>query len=269
MKKLLKGITAIGLAAGLIFSAVLPVSAASIETGARGAQVTYVQKALKELSLYDYDEITGFYGPVTEAGVAAFQKANGLEASGIVDDATMNALKAQVPPTEAGVLNLDGKTVGALNWYSDAQYIFAKETTALVTDVETGKSWYMMRTFGHHHADVEPLTQEDADIIKEVWGGKWSWTRRAVVVEVGDYVLAASMVAVPHAGRDDKPALAVVSNLSGGYGTGQNLDAVKGNGIDGVMCIHFQGSKIHGTNVVDKQHQNAVSKAAEYLDSLK
>ena len=36
-----------------------------------------------------------------------------------------------------------------------------------------------------------------------------------------------------HAGVDSKPANVYVNNRSGGYGYGQNLDAVKGNGADG------------------------------------
>jgi len=131
--------------------------------------------------------------------------------------------------------------------------------------VDTGKSFYLRRTFGHNHADVEPLTKEDAAIIKEIWGGKWNWERRAVVVETGGYVLAGSMTAFPHAGRDDKPAVLVCDNLSGGYGRGQNLDAVKGNGVDGHMDIHFLNSLTHETNVMQKVHQDAVAKAAKYI----
>lgn len=153
-------------------------------------------------------------------------------------------------------------TVGAvvLDWWSEAQYIFPRGSVARVTDVYTGKSFNIKRTYGTNHADCEALTSSDSQIIKGIWGG-WSWVRRPVVVQVNGKRIAASMAAMPHAGLDKYPALQVVNNRSGGYGTGQNLDAVKGNGMDGHFDVHFLNSRTHGTNRVDPQHQAAIKKA--------
>lgn len=159
---------------------------------------------------------------------------------------------------------IEYEVLGAADWFSTAQYILKRGDTALITDVETGRSFYIVRTYGTNHADVEPLTQEDADAIWQIWGG-WSWTRRAVTVTVDNVVMAASMAAMPHAGLDSQPANAYVSGRSGGYGYGQNLDAIKGNGVDGHMDLHFSGSRTHTSNRVNSDHQNMVLVASSFI----
>jgi len=157
--------------------------------------------------------------------------------------------------------------MGALDWFSEVQYLFPRDSDATVIDIDTGKSFRIRRTFGRHHADIEPLTKEDSRIIKEVWGGTWNWQRRAVIVkpDVGGHVIAGSMTGYPHAGLDRYPALINVDNRSGGFGTGQNLDVIKGNGVDGHFDIHFLNSRTHGTNVMQQEHQNVVQRAAVYI----
>jgi hypothetical protein len=136
-----------------------------------------------------------------------------------------------------------------------------------VTDVLTGRSFEVKRTYGSNHADVEPLTKGDTEIIKDIWGG-FTWERRAVVVQIGKYTMAASMTAMPHAGIDSKPAGIYVSNRSEGYGRGINLDKVKNNGCSGVMDIHFKNSRTHTTNTKQKSQQDMVKKAARFIATL-
>lgn len=156
---------------------------------------------------------------------------------------------------------------GAIDWFEEVQFLFPRDSDATVIDVDTGKSFRIKRTFGTNHADIEPLTTEDTAIIKEIWGGTWNWERRAVVVkpDIGGHVLAGSMTGVPHAGLNDYPALAIVNNRSAGFGTGQNFDVVKGNGVDGHFDIHFLNSRTHSTNVMQQEHQNMVKKASQYI----
>jgi peptidoglycan hydrolase-like protein with peptidoglycan-binding domain len=156
---------------------------------------------------------------------------------------------------------------GDLDWFTLVRDIWKRGMNAVVTDVDTGKSFNVKRTYGTNHADVETLTQADTDMMKEIWGG-FSWERRAVVVQIGGYTLAGSMTAMPHAGLDNKKEGAWVSGRSAGYGYGYNYDAVKNNGINGHMDIHFKNSRTHGTNVVQKVHQDMVKKAAEYIEKI-
>lgn len=152
--------------------------------------------------------------------------------------------------------------VEVLDWWTQANKVFARGSNAKVIDVRTGKSFNIKRTYGGNHADCEALTKEDTKIIKEIWGG-FSWTRRPVIVVINGRYLAASMAAMPHAGLDSKPANVTVSGRSGGYGKGTNLDTVKNNGMDGHFDIHFKNSRTHGTNKVDSAHQKAVQEAAK------
>ena len=55
-----------------------------------------------------------------------------------------------------------------------------------------------------------------------------------------------------------------VTNRSGGFGRGNNLDKVKDNGMSGVVDVHFLNSKTHGTNRVDSNHQKAIKEAAKF-----
>lgn len=148
-----------------------------------------------------------------------------------------------------------------LDWWTQAQKIFSIGTVAEVTDIRTGKTFKIKRTMGAYHADCEALTKADADIIRGIWGG-FSWDVRPVVVNVRGRKIAASMSSLPHAGVDAAPAFAVVNNRSEGYGTGENLDTIKGNGMNGHFDVHFLNSKRHKDNRVDPRHQAAVYKAA-------
>ncbi len=67
---------------------------------------------------------------------------------------------------------------------------------------------------------------------------------------------------MPHAGREDKPALEYVSGRSAGFGSGKNYDLVKGNSVSGVMCLHFKGSRVHANKKTDSKHQANVKIAA-------
>ncbi len=249
--------------------------AASLKKGSSGSEVKQVQATLRKLGYFTYPKNTGYYGDITVSAVKKFQKDNGIQQTGIVGTLTKNALskinansvktketETQLASSNTSKVSADKK--GALSWFSKVQYIFKRGDVAEIMDVNTGRTFYLKRTYGTNHADVEPLTREDANIIKEIWGG-WSWTRRAVVVKVDGYILAGSLAAMPHAGVDSKQAEKYVSNRSGGYGWGQNLDAVKNNGVNGVLDLHFKNSKTHGTNRVNQAHQDMVNKAAKYI----
>lgn len=149
----------------------------------------------------------------------------------------------------------------ALDWWKEANSDFPRGAVAVVTDLKTGKSFKVKRTYGTNHADCEAMTLEDTNIIKSIWGG-FSWDRRPVIVKINGLRIAASMTAMPHAGVDSKPANATVSNRSGGFGRGVNLDAVKENGMDGHFDIHFLNSRRHNDNQRDPQHQANVMIAA-------
>jgi LysM repeat protein len=125
-----------------------------------------------------------------------------------------------------------------LGWFDKVQYIFKKNDVAVVTDIKTGKSFSVKRLYGTNHADVEPLTKEDAAVMKSIYGS-WSWDRRAVIVTIDGKNIAGSMNGMPHGGQQ-----------------------IENNDFQGHFCIHFKGSKTHKGNRTDATHQAAVKVAA-------
>lgn len=130
-----------------------------------------------------------------------------------------------------------------LSW-TEVNELFPRYAKATVIDIDTGLSFRLQRRAGGNHADVQPLTAEDTAVMKQIYNGKWSWKRRAVLVEVEDgRRIAASMNGMPH---------------------GQG--AIQGNEFNGHFCIHFRDSKTHGSGRVDEAHQLMVWKAAGVIE---
>jgi murein DD-endopeptidase MepM/ murein hydrolase activator NlpD len=244
----------------------------NITRGSKGSQVKLVQDYLKALGFLKGSS-DGVYGLQTATATAGFQRAKGIFANGVIDTNTYNALvntynskktaSASASTTIVSANRGDSEVGGAVayDWWSSVSgELFPKGAVAKVTDIETRKVFYIKRTYGTNHADCEALTLEDTNIIKSIWGG-FSWDRRAVVIEVNNYRIAASIAAMPHAGLDKYAASVTVSGRSGGYGTGTNLDGVKDNGMNGVIDVHFLNSKTHGSNKVDAKHQAAIKAA--------
>ncbi len=206
------------------------VPAVSLRPGAKGEAVKALQRRLKTLTLYN-GSIDGKYGTGTENAVRAFQRRMGLKVDGIAGQATLQALEtAKVD---------DVRTTEQLDWFSHTDTI-PKKAVVTIKDCKTGKTFQAKRWSGASHMDTEPLTAEDTAIMKEIYGGAWSWDRRAILVKYDGHVYAASMNGMPH-------------------GT-STID----NGFDGHFCVHFTGSKTHGTDRVDEDHQAAVAQATQY-----
>ncbi|WP_041701790.1 muramidase family protein [Gottschalkia acidurici] len=156
----------------------------------------------------------------------------------------------------------DDKYGEALDWFKEAQYIVPRGAEFKVTDFYTGRSFMLYRSVGTNHADVEALTAQDTAIIKEIWGGNFSWERRPVIVEINGRRIAASLAPMPHAGDDNVPGGQETSWRSGDYGQGVNLDYIKGNDMHGVIDLHFLNSLGHGNPVLNPDHQRCVKIAA-------
>ncbi len=127
------------------------------------------------------------------------------------------------------------------DWWTVVDGAFPRKTKATVTDIDTGITFQVYRYGGTNHVDAEPVTAADTAKMKAVYGGQWSWSRRAVMVSVNGRVFAGSMNGMPHGGQD-----------------------ILNNNFEGQFCIHFLNSRTHGTNRVDEAHQAAIRKAANY-----
>lgn len=129
-----------------------------------------------------------------------------------------------------------------LTWV-EADKAMPKGTVLSITDLETGLTFQGQRRAGSAHMDVQPLTKEDTAIMKTIYGGHWSWQRRAVLVGAPGVVAGASMHGMPHGG-----------------------DGIPGNNFNGHFCIHFAGSITHGSSHSDPAHQAMAQKAAGRLE---
>ncbi|MFZ5923999.1 MAG: peptidoglycan-binding protein [Bacillota bacterium] len=256
-----------------------------LKIGMKGENVRALQEMLKALG-FAAGDCDGVFGQDTLRAVKAFQKLRGLGVDGIVGAATWERLEAEVRSTHTkvyvvrsgdtlseiarkfgvsvqdlaranGISNASSIKIGqelrvpsarsapsrgerplveVLSW-EEARRVF--KTTARVIDVRTGLSFQVKRRGGHFHADCEPITVEDTATMKQVFGGQWSWERRPIIVEIGGRRVAASMNGMPHGGQ-----------------------WVRNNGFPGHFCIHFAGSRLHGSGSVDLEHQACVREAA-------
>lgn len=127
-----------------------------------------------------------------------------------------------------------------IHW-EEVNLFIPKYTKFTVKDVSSGLEFKVQRRAGSKHADVQPLTSEDTKIMKEIYQGKWSWKRRAIIVLYNGRQIAASMHGMPH-----------------GAGALQN-------NFHGHFCIHFYGSTTHRKNFMDFSHKLMILKSAGKL----
>jgi peptidoglycan hydrolase-like protein with peptidoglycan-binding domain len=234
-----------------------------------GDRVAMLQMRLRDLGYFTY-KITQYYGDYTMDAVKDFQRDNKLGADGIAGPVTQSLLfsndaprkkviaiatptpvPTRRPPSggggggggsgEAGgnVVTVSSVPTGKLTEWSKVNNLWPRGTRYKVIDVNTGVQMTFQRVGGSLHADVEPATAADTAAFKRVYGGSWSWARRAVVVNINGSWIAASINGYPH-----------------GYET------VAGNNMNGQVCIHFLNSRTHCSNLIDPDHQAMVYKAA-------
>ena len=112
-------------------------------------------------------------------------------------------------------------------------------TPIQIIDVRTGLTYNMQSFSNGLHADVEPLTKEDTEILKKTFNNKWQWVTRPVLAIINGRTIAASINGMPHGGG-------TISN----------------NGMNGQVCLHFLGSKMHNGNTsFERSHQADVMEA--------
>lgn len=213
-----------------------------LKKGMEGVEVKKMQQELRTRGFLSASA-TGYYGDSTLAAVKSFQKAARLQQDGVANQETLAMLYGDndIKQTKANSAGIEG-SVELSDWQT-IRYVFkgwreGGETQAVVTDVDTGISYNVVRFGGWEHADCEPLTAEDTAKMKKAAGGSWTWSRRAIWVTVGGHTYAASQHSMPHMD-----------------------DVVSGNNFKGHFCIHFNGSKVHKTGKECPRHQAMVKKA--------
>ncbi|HEY8394188.1 MAG TPA: hypothetical protein VIK92_05250 [Thermaerobacter sp.] len=120
--------------------------------------------------------------------------------------------------------------------------LWARDAVAVIRDLESGRRFRVSRFGGTQHADAEPVTPADTAVLRSLYGGAWSWRRRAVVLELGERRIAASINGMPH-------------------GEGVIAD----NDFPGHFCVHTLRSTTHGGDRVDPAHHLMILKSSGRL----
>ena len=128
----------------------------------------------------------------------------------------------------------------SVDWFLEGQYLLERGDTFIVTDVDTGKQFKAKMVAGYNHADIEPLTTTDTNIMKSLFG-TWDWSPRAVVIFHNGMNIAASLSGMPH-----------------------GVDTIV-NGVNGHFDLYMKKSTSHSSTtskVYIQEHYNMVAKAS-------
>jgi len=187
--------------------------------------VSALQQALKDL---DYPLVVdGRFETKTHQAVVYFQQINGLPVTGVADSLMQSKLfsgaargyDASAVSVDTGGVSGGGPSSGQvklLHWYDDVKKSASTGQRATVYHPASGLSFTLRFYSMGAHADSEPLTLRDTQIMNKAFGPA-SWNINIVYVKLPDgRWTMASMHNRPH--------------LSG---------SIKDNGFDGHLCVHF------------------------------
>ena len=213
----------------------------TLKHGDNNLQVKSLQNELKRLGYYTGTLTTNF-GNGTKAAVTEFQRANKLTVNGVANAATLRKILSSTAVSKAqadAAAQTPKYKTERLDWFNGGRSKFAGRPVIEIKDVRTGLVFKGKVLYGENHLDVEPLTAEDTAILLKINGGvEFKWNRRPMLVKHNGHVYAASIYSEPHGEQ-----------------------TILNNNFDGQFCLHFYGSKTHGTDEVKQDHQNAIAEA--------
>lgn len=134
---------------------------------------------------------------------------------------------ADTPPQ---ILNLD--------WQKEIKYLLEENKVYAVIDLDTQIQFYIKIIDKHHHADIEPNSMQDFEIMQNLAENSWTWRRRPVLLKYNQTTyIPASLALYPHGYSESKTS--------------------------GHFCLHFKNSKTNQTNQIDDFHQNTIKIATK------
>ena len=235
----------------------------TLQKGSIGEAVAQLQKAL--LTLGYTVNTNGSYTNETVAAVKLFQQNNGLNADGIAGANTLEKLysgKAAGPSaategpgyTTAGVMSNppSNSQIQLLHWYNDIKPKLTGRPIVQIYDPASGLTWNIQIFSKGQHADGEPPTLQDTQIMYKAFGNQFTWSEKPVFVKLPSGVWCiASMHDRPHESDMISPS---VNGFAGTFnGTYEN----------GHLCIHFPRNMDETEKNAPKngvRHQNDIRK---------
>lgn len=148
--------------------------------------------------------------------------------------------------------NLDWETIDKL---------IPNNTIIELEDYATKKKFNVIRTAGKFHADVEPQTKEDYDIIKKIYNIPDSFESsdyHPVICTINGNKYAGAFMAFPHAGSTKTKPGTKTKKLTGGFSNILNGNYISDNNVVGHFCLHFKNSTRHTDNSIDNEAQKAI-----------
>ncbi|MBR2053728.1 MAG: peptidoglycan-binding protein, partial [Clostridia bacterium] len=225
-----------------------------LKKGDRGDAVRRLQQRLKDLGYLDSAD--GVYGPKTVSAVTAFQRRNSLSADGIAGSKTQDKLYSSAAISASGTtINTPVQNPGIssgnpgsfvppkasevryANWYTEIRSRARLMPDVVIYDPDSGLHYNLhMFSFGKH-ADAEPPTKQDVEIMNRIIGES-SWSPKYVWVIFSD-------------GR-----VYIASTHSNGHTVDHDSD----NGLNGHICLHFPRimSEAEATGPYAVSHQKEI-----------
>ena len=199
---------------------------ATLRVGDSGSRVQALQSRLITLG-YLSGSADGKFGQMTRKAVVSYQKSKGLTADGLAGQKTLKALegadtsqetkKAASSSSSVTVTGPSGAEVKLLHWYRDVKPKLKSNQTIQIYEPKSGLGWNLKIYSRGRHLDAEPRTADDTANMLKAFGGKNTWSQKAVYVRLPDGTWT---IGATH----DMPHL-----------TGSIPD----NNFDGHLCVHF------------------------------
>ncbi len=224
----------------------------TLRVGDTGDDVRAMQQRLIQLG-YLSGGADGIFGPKTSLAVRSFQTNNKLSGTGIADDVTlarMNLpgavaatgvvappLPTAAPITGTGFKPPSASEVRFADWYGETRARIRSLPNVIIYDFTSG-AHYNVKVFSvGRHADGEPVTRQDTEIMENAFGYN-NWTPRPVWVIFSD-------------GR---------VYMGSTHSHGHEVDHNSANGLTGHICIHFPRSMEDAvaTGPYAVSHQNVI-----------
>lgn len=224
----------------------------TLRVGDTGDAVRSLQRRLIQLG-YLAGGADGIFGPKTSLAVRSFQTNNRLTATGIADPITIGRVNSPNAVAATGVIApppvtppIGGDTgfrapaaseVRFADWYTEIRSRIRSMPNIIIYDFATG-AHYNVKVFSvGRHADGEPVTRQDTEIMEQALGYN-NWTPRAVWVIFSD-------------GR---------VYMASTHSHGHEVDHNSSNGLNGHICVHFPRTMedAMATGPYAVSHQNAI-----------
>ena len=125
--------------------------------------------------------------------------------------------------------------VVATKWFDGGSAAFHEGEYATLYDIHSGTAIRIKRMGGHNHADVEPATKTDTMKLYKIG---YNWDAHPAILKVDGKYIACSFNTKPHGDQ-----------------------TIHDNGYDGQFCLHMLGSRTHGTDSYNENHQKAIASA--------